>query len=234
MGSGLDRALGVGYQLGVPFRVSIVDVCVAAVVLVVVFLPERPPRVRAEYPAKAPTAEIGKYQARLAVDPGDCAATQKLTEILVKLKESDWALRVAGEGTRQTESPTLWRCFLALSSVHADRFEIVEAHAQALKAWDACDEPGADCPIDERVRLEMYLAELDAGLQAVHRGIDPRADPRRFREEVNSAIRPTRLRSMPAKESPPEGGAKQESDGEREPGEPAPPPAPAPATPTDQ
>ena len=166
---------------------SIVDACIAAVVLVVVLLPERSPAVRAEYPDTAPIAEIADYQARLAADPGDCATVQKLTEILVRLEQSDWALRVAGEGAHQTESPTLWRCFLALSSVHADRFEIREAHAQAVKAWEACDAPGAQCPAHERVRLGLYLSELDAGIEAIRQGIDPRTDPRRFRSEINSA-----------------------------------------------
>ncbi len=214
-----------GYQLGVPFRVSIVDVCVAAIVLVVVLLPERAPAVRAEYPDKAPTAEIASYQARLAEDPGDCVAVQKLTEILVKLEQSDWALRVAGEGTRQEDSPTLWRCYLALSSVHADRFEIMEAHEQAAKAWEACDAPGADCPVHERVRLEMYLTELDAGVQAVHKGIDPRTDPRHFREEINHAYPRARFRSEPEGKSSTEPGPESKSDDEGASSEPAPGPA---------
>jgi len=187
----------VGYQLGVPFRVSLVDVCVALVVLVVVLLPERAPSVRAAYPDTAPLAEIGDLQARLARDRGDCAAVQKLTEILVDLHQSDWALRVAGDGSRQSESPSVWRCFLALSSVHAERFEIREARTQAAKALEACDEPGADCPVHERVRMQLYLTELDAGITAIRQGIDPRTDPRRFREELNNAYPRARFRKMP-------------------------------------
>ena len=118
---------------------------------------------------------------------------QKLSALLVELHQSDWALRVAGEGTRHTDSPTLWRSYLALSSAHADRFEIREAHRHAEKAFEVCDAPGADCPAHERVRLLMFLRELDAGIEAIRRGIDPRSDPRAFRDAVNKAYPRARL-----------------------------------------
>ena len=175
------------------FPVSLVDVSAAIVVAVVILLPERTPVVEAHYPDTIDTAEIGADQAKLAEEPGDGRAAQALVNALLEAGETDWALRVGGEAARHVDSPTLWRSYLAISSVHADRFDIKDAYDYAGKAMEACDRDGADCPDYERVRLMLYYNELQAGIEAIHAGIDPRADPRKFRDAINSSYPHTRF-----------------------------------------
>ena len=190
------------------FPVSLVDISAAVVVAVVILLPERTPVVEAHYPDTLDTAKIGVYQAKLAEDPGDGRAAQALVNLLLEAGETDWALRVGGEAARHHDSPTLWRSYLAISSVHADRFDIKDAYDYAGKAMEACDRDGADCPDYERVRLLMYFNELQAGIDAIHNGIDPRADPRKFRDAINSAYPHTRFPHKERLERGPAPGAK--------------------------
>ena len=190
------------------FHVGIVDVSAAFVLLVVIFLPPRVPLVKAEYAEPVDTSAIGSEQAALARDPGDGQAAQNLAELLVEAGESDWALRMAGEAAQHEDSPTVWRAYLALSSVHVERFEIKEAYDYASLALDACEAEGADCPSHEAVRLQMYFNELEAGMEAIRAGIDPRAEPERFREAVNSAypragFKPSLTPDKPEPESAP-------------------------------
>jgi hypothetical protein len=174
-------------------RVSILDVTALIVVLVVMLLPARAMDVSPAYPTDQ-ADEIELYQARLAADPGDGAAAEELAARLARVQQTDWALRAAGDATRDTASPTHWRALLAVSSVHAERIEIPAAFEWAKKALLACDADGALCPLYERVRLQMYVRELEAGIAAIHKGIDPAADPFAFRRAIDTAYPRARLK----------------------------------------
>jgi hypothetical protein len=177
----------------VRFRVGIADITAAVVLGVVLFLPARSNDVVAAY-GDAPSRDIEAAQAAVATDGGDGAAVELLADRLVAAGQLDWALRVAGAGAVHEQSPTHWRAQLAVSSVHAERIEIPEAHEWAKKALLACDADGAQCPSHERVRLEIYEKELAAGVEAIHAGIDPSTDPFEFRKAIDTAYPRARLR----------------------------------------
>ncbi len=175
-------------------RVGILDITAVIVVMVAILLPARAMDV---VPAYDPSIarEVEHYQARLVAHPGDGAAVEDLADQLIRAGQNDWALRAAGDAANRPEaSPTLWRALLAVSYVHAERIEIPEADDYAKKALLACDRDDADCPQYERIRLEMYLRELEAGMDAIHHGIDPAADPFAFRKAIDSAYPRARLK----------------------------------------
>lgn len=175
------------------FRVGIADITAAVVVAVVLFLPARSSDVIAAYP-EAQSREIELAQAAVAANPADGAAVEQLADRLIAAGQLDWALRVAGAGARYDDSPSHWRALLAVSSVHAERIEILEAHEWATKALRACDADGAACAPHERVRLEIYAKELTAGVEAIRAGIDPSTDPFAFRKAIDTAYPRARLR----------------------------------------
>lgn len=176
-------------------RVGILDITVVIVVLVIVLLPEREMDVAPAYD-QAFAADIEVSQAALAARPTDGAAAEQLAERLAAVEQTDWALRAAGEVTRFEDSPTHWRALLAVSSVHAERIEIYEALQYGQKAVRACHGVGADaCPPYERIRLEMYVRELEAGVDAIRKGVDPSADPYGFRKAIDRAYPRARLRA---------------------------------------
>jgi hypothetical protein len=189
----LEPIAGLGYQWNVRARIGIADITAAVVVAVVLFLPARSSDVVAAYPDPA-SREIELAQAAVAADPADGAAVERLVDRLIVAGQLDWALRVAGAGARFETSPSHWRALLAVSSVHAERIEIPDAYQWANKAVLACDADAADCAPHERVRLEIYVKELAAGVDAIRSGIDPSADPFAFRKAIDTAYPRARLR----------------------------------------
>lgn len=183
---------GLGYQWDVRARIGIADITAAVVVAVVLFLPARSSDVVAAYPD--PQSRIELAQAGVVADPADGAAVERLVDRLIVAGQLDWALRVAGAGARFESSPSHWRALLAVSSVHAERIEIPAAYEWAKKALLACDAEGADCAPHERVRLEIYVKELAAGVEAIRSGIDPSTDPFAFRKAIDTAYPRARLR----------------------------------------
>lgn len=175
-------------------RVGILDITVLLVVLVVLLLPDRDWDVAPAYdPAEAAAIEVD--QARLTAHPDDGAAAEALAEKLVKVGQTDWALRAAGEATRYDDSPGHWRALLAVSSVHAERIEIPRALEWGQKALRACNGATGDaCPPYERIRLEMYVRELEAGIEIMRSGVDPAADPHEFRKAIDTAYPRARLK----------------------------------------
>ncbi len=180
-------------------RVGLFDIGAAVLVAIVLVMPGRALHVGTGYryvePADLPALldEVARNQASLLADPGDGAAAERLVQLLASrpVNQHDQAFRLAGQVASRADSPTRWRAVLALSSAHADRIEIAEAHELAVKAEAACDAaPRGACPEHEKVRLRLYTEELAAGLQAIARGIDPRVDPEQFRREVG-LIHPT-------------------------------------------
>jgi hypothetical protein len=182
-----------GLPIDVRFRVGITDITAAVVVGVVLFLPARSSAGVAAYD-DSQCRKIESAQAAVAAEPADGEAVELLAERLVAAGQLDWALRVAGAGAVHRESPSNWRALLAVSSVHAERIEIIEAHEWAKQAIGACEAEGSNCPKHELVRLEVYEKALTAGVEAIQAGIDPSTDPFEFRKAIDLASPRARLR----------------------------------------
>src|SRR5262245_11279260 len=174
-------------------RVGITDIIAVVVVLLVVVLEligrNRPVHhlyivdepgggVRVHDVALA--SDIGRLEAHLAVHPEDGDAVEQLAYRLSKAGQTDWALREVGAIAASPEPrPERWKALLALSGIHAERIDIPHAYEQAQAAFTECDaernraaERGtmanqSACPDYERVRLQVYVAELEAGLDAI-------------------------------------------------------------------
>lgn len=202
-------------------RVGIPDVTAAAVVILVLALElvGRDKAVQPLYLYDEPggggpvhddslAADIGRLEARLAVAPGDGEAAELLATRLAKADQTDWALRAIGPLVESPEPrPERWRAMLALSSIHAERIDIVSAERYAQQAFRACDDERnraaaegkmagtSACPDYERVRLQAYVNELVVGRDIMQReGIDPALDPFEFRRKVDAANPRARLR----------------------------------------
>lgn len=165
-----------------PFRVSILDLTAAIVVLVAIFLPDRGVNVVSAYEADRDTNhKIALYQAALAKDPKDAAMAARLSQLLIDVKQSDWAVQVASEAADDKRGDA-WRALLAASMAHAERVEVNRAHEFAERALSACRQAGSiHCPVHEEARLAAYFAQLEAGAKS---GIDPRIDPRGYEQAV--------------------------------------------------
>ena len=193
-------------------RVGLFDVGAAVLVLIVMVMPGRELHVGSGYRYVEPDAlpavliDVAQAQAELQRDPRDGAAAERLAQILASrpVNQHDQAMRLAGQLANHTDSPTRWRALLGLSSVHADRIEIAEAHRFAAQAQGACEAaPASACPAHEKVRLGLYADELAAGLQAIARGIDPRVEPDRFRREMGEIHPTTTYRLRPGSRATP-------------------------------
>jgi hypothetical protein len=179
-------------------RLNLLDVSAAVLVAIVLVMPGRALHVASAFRYVEPedrlglTSEIAVAQARLIAEPGDGEAAEDLSLLLARrpVNQHDQALRLAGTAAAEADSPTRWRALRAVSFAHADRLEISEAHVQATQALEACNRQRAACPDHERVRLELYVEKLTAGVEAIARGADPRADLAHFREEMRK-IHPT-------------------------------------------
>ena len=177
-------------------RIGITDIAAAALVLVAILLPPRESKVESVYAATADgrpeaevRAELAAAEGKLAADPGDSATAEELAHLLEEAGQHDQALRVAGEAVTRG-GPEVWRALRALSFAHAARVEFEEAHHHAVLALRACEEAGGACEEHEKIRLRLFVEELDAGLKAIAAGIDPRRDPDAFRAKVQE-IHPT-------------------------------------------
>lgn len=189
------------YEHGMRFRVGIVDLCAAIVVLAVILLPERSVTVGHAYEAEpGRLREIALEQARLAMMPGNSEAADRLARLLTDVGQTDWAIQVAGSAAKHSDRVS-WRALLAVSTTHAERIEVGDAHRFARLALDACLAAGPEqCPVDERVRISLYFDQLDAGVKS---GIDPRLDPASYQRAVLAAMRIVRYRgSMQETDAP--------------------------------
>lgn len=189
------------------WRIGILDVCAAFLVLISIFLPGPDVSVESAYKRSLPdnesledqVAAIDAAQARLAAHPKSGAAADELARILEELGQHDQALRIGGE-VASRKGPDQWRAWLAVASAHADRIEIEPADRFAHRALEACRREGADCADFEEVRLRLYVEQLDAGMQALAAGIDPRLEPDKFRRKLEqvhptATLHPVRVRN---------------------------------------
>ena len=169
-----------------PFRVSILDLTAAIIVLVAIVLPERSSTVAVAFRATDEQQRaMALYQAQAAAAPDDAEAAARLSALLSDVGQTDWAIQVAGEAAARTSS---WRALLAVSLAHAERVEVQLAYRYAEQALEQCHQSGPEiCPGHQEVRLAMYHDQLEAGVKS---GIDPRLDPTGYENEV---LRNTRM-----------------------------------------
>lgn len=164
--------------------VGIVDLGIAAVIAVLLVLPNRPMVATPVVKGDAQFA-VAVAEARTVVNPRDGTAVAELTRRLAEAGQKDWAIDTAVRGSdRAKDSPTVWRALLAASSAFVDRLDVVPALDFANRALAACkrsrDMSDANaCPSWEEIRVSLYQQSLDAGVRS---GIDPRRDPRGFRQ----------------------------------------------------
>ena len=171
---------------------SLTDLVVLVVVGVVLFLP---PREVIATPAVKMDADtrlaLAFAEARARAHPDDGKAVADVARRLGEVGAYDWAVQAAVVGADHAQkSPTRWRALLAGSIAHADRLEVKEALELANNTLGECEEVGeVACPSYEEVRVEIYQRHLDAGVKS---GIDPKKDPRGFREKGEAALRQVR------------------------------------------
>ncbi|HKA88155.1 MAG TPA: hypothetical protein VKE22_10830 [Haliangiales bacterium] len=171
-------------------RVGLLDIAAAGALAAALLLPaptrEIVPLFRNDTSLAAPLAEA---QADALRAPHDGRAAARLADLLVRARETDWAIAAATTAAREP-FPGRWRAMVAASAAFTDRIELAPAYAWADQALKACDEPGSDCAEMERTRLDMYVTALRA---AVESGIDPAKNPKGFEDVVRKAVPLIRL-----------------------------------------
>lgn len=171
--------------------VGLIDIGVAAVILVALALPAR------EMYASAPVRggedqqfAVALAEARTMARPDDGAAIDDFSRRLGAAGFKDWAIETAIRGSERTkQSPTRWRALLATSVALVDRYDVVPGLDYANQALSACEAEQAACPSWEQVRMKLYQQHLDAGVAS---GIDPHRGPeevRKFRRAGERALR---------------------------------------------
>lgn len=196
--------------------VGIIDIGIAAVILVAILLPAREMYASAAYKASEPDQfGLALAEARTLARPEDGAAVADLARRLGLAGFKDWAVEVAVRGSDRTKpSADRWRALLAASVAYVDQVDVVPALDYVNRALAACEDHEASCPSWEQVRMRLYQRHLDAGVKS---GIDPRRGleaAKAFRRAGESALRQIHI-----------GG----HDGERGGAAPAPPPGGQPA-----
>jgi hypothetical protein len=160
----------------------LLDIAALAVLVILIVLPMPSRAIDVLYVHdRAPLGpEIAEAQADLARHPDDAIAASRLSDLLVRARQTDWAVRVAARAA-QVPSPQKWRAQVAAAAAQAERVEFGPALEWAQRAMATCEEPGQDCPDFEKARLEMYVNALRAGWDS---GIDPRTNPQGFQDAV--------------------------------------------------
>jgi hypothetical protein len=190
-----------------PRFVGLVDLGVLTVVVVNLVLP---PRAQYTRPVvKGDEWRLALAEARTIAKPGDGAAVDELTHELDDAQQKDWAIDfsvLASE--RAKDSPTRWRALLAASTAFVDRFDVVPGLDYANRALNACSavrdrDPDA-CPNPDQVRMELYQANLAAGVKS---GYNPRTDRLKFMKAGESALLQIHLdpRDLERDRTPPAG-----------------------------
>jgi hypothetical protein len=173
--------------------VGLVDLGVLTILIAAVVFPPR--EMYADTAVKATPEErfgLALAEAEAIVHPEHPAYVDHLSDSLGQLGFKDWAIESALDGIERTKaSPIYWEAQLATSVAYVDRLDAVNALKYAKDAYNTCVKVGdAGCPSWEKTRMEIYRDHLQAGVDA---GIDPRKNPRAFREAGETKIRSTRI-----------------------------------------
>jgi len=180
--------------MALPRLLNLVDLTVATIVAVAIFLPAR--EMFASNAFKDDEFSIALAEARTMAKPGDGVAIESFARKLGDADMKDWAIESTMRlADRAKDSPTRWRALIAASVALVDKIDIVPALDYATRALAACEmtrERGdtASCPRFEQVRMELYQQYLEGGVKS---GIDPRIDPEGFRDAGDRALHYIRL-----------------------------------------
>lgn len=162
-----------------PRFVGLVDLGILTVIGVFAILPPR-----AQYTSAVMKGDdkaqfaLALAEARTIARPGDGAAVDELTHKLDDAQQKDWAIDFAVLASDHAkDSPTRWRALLAASTAFVDRFDVVPGLDYANRALNACEAirgtNTAACPSPDQIRMQLYQANLKAGVAS---NIDPRKD----------------------------------------------------------
>lgn len=178
-----------------PRTIGLVDIAVVTVILAMVVLPPRRMYASAAVPGDdAARFAIATAEARTIAHPQDGANVADFARRLGDANLKDWAVEAAVDGAKAAKgSPTEWKALLAASVAHVDKIEVVAALDFVNRALTICRGLPGGCPAWEDVRMSIYQQHLDAGIQS---GIDPKVDPKGFREAGEKRLRAGRLKSI--------------------------------------
>src|SRR5512140_1999261 len=119
-----------------PRFVGLVDLGIAAVLVVLVVLPAREmyasPVIKGDEPQQF---ALALAEARTIARPGDGQAVEDFTRKLDEANQKDWAIDAAvAASDRAKDSPTRWRALLATSTAYVDRLDVVPGLDYASRA----------------------------------------------------------------------------------------------------
>jgi hypothetical protein len=165
-----------------------VDLGILVVIAVFLVLPPRAQYTRSV--VKGDDWKLALAEAHTMAKPGDGAAVDELTHVLDDAQQKDWAIDYAVLASeRAKDSPTRWRALLAASTAFVDRFDVVPGLDYANRALTACsaarDRDPSACPNPDQVRMELYQANLQAGVKS---GYNPRTEREKFMKAGESAL----------------------------------------------
>jgi len=190
--------------MALPRYLGLLDLAVAIMVVVAIFLPAREMYARNAFELTRATPDktkvddfaIGLAEARTVARPGDGVAIEDFARKLGAADMKDWAIEASVRlSDRAKDSPTRWRALIAASVAYVEEVDVIPALDYANRALAACEsarEKGdaTACPSWEEVRMRLYQQHLDAGVKS---GINPRVDPKGFRAAGEKALRYIRL-----------------------------------------
>src|SRR5262245_58014232 len=121
-----------------PRHFGLVDLAVATVVAVALFLPAR--EMYAQNAFKGDDFAIGIAEARTMARPTDGVAIEDFTRKLGEANMKDWAIESSVRlSERAKESPTRWRALIAASVAYVEKVDVVPALDYANRALAACE-----------------------------------------------------------------------------------------------
>lgn len=165
---------------------SLTDLIVALLVAIVVFLPKRPLEATDAYRLDPDArADLAAAEATALAHPDDGGAASAFATKLAEAGQMDWAVETARDGAAVATPGTRWKALLALSDVYGKRIQVDDSYDAAKQALGACTDAPGDCPDWEKLKLELYMGYLEAGMKS---GIDPRKDPAGFRKAADGAM----------------------------------------------
>ena len=190
--------------MALPRFMSPVDIAVLAVVAVALFLPAR--EMYAQNAIKGDEFGVALAEARTMASPSDGVAIEDFTRKLGEAGLKDWAVESAVRmSDRAKDSPTRWRALIAASVGYIEKLDAKAALDYANRALAACELTREQesarvakgekiavsaCPSWEEIRMRLYQQHLQAGVKA---NIDPKVDPKGFREAGETALRHIRI-----------------------------------------
>jgi hypothetical protein len=177
-----------------PRFVGIVDLSVVVFLAIMLPICSSPRSMQATDAIKGTDAErfaLAYAEAQVITDPTSGTRAGELSERLGQAGYRDWAVETAVRGAaRAKQSPDRWRVLSAASVAYVDRIDVHPALDYIEMALSSCEAHREACPDWERIRMDLYRQNLDAGVKS---GIDPHKDPVGFRKAGENSFRSVRL-----------------------------------------